>query len=211
MFDKKELAIIIVSSIIIGFMISSFQTSDVLGYSILSILLIVSINTIVKKIAGSFFESEVKINLWEIQRFGWKPESKFKNPMPAGIIFPIIFKLISLGKINWLAFLTFDVEAKVSRAAKRHDIYTFSELSEYHLGVIAAWGIAANLFFAAIWGLIGGPSEMNFIHLSIYYALFNMIPISDLDGNKIFFGSIVLWSFLAAIILLGILFSFLVI
>jgi hypothetical protein len=211
MFDKKELAIIIVSSIVVGFIVSNFQTSRVLGYSILSILLIVTINSIVKKIAGYHFESEVKINLWEIQRFGWRPESKFKNPMPAGILLPILFKLISWGKINWLAFLTFDVEAKVSRAAKRHDIYTFSELSEYHLGVIAAWGIAANLLFAAIGYLLELPPEMNFVNLSLAYALFNMLPISDLDGNKIFFGSITLWSFLAAIILLVMLFSFLAI
>jgi hypothetical protein len=211
MFDKKEIAIIIFSSIILGFVVSNFQTSKVLGYSILSIFLIVLINTIVKKIAGYYFESDVKIGIWEIRQYGWRPENKFKTPLPAGILFPIIFKLISWGKINWLAFLTFDVEAKVSRAARRHDIYTFSELSEYHLGIIAAWGIVANLFFATIGYLIGIPNEMNFVNLSLAYTFFNMIPISDLDGNKIFFGSIILWSFLAAIILLGVLFSFLVI
>jgi Zn-dependent protease len=42
-----------------------------------------------------------------------------------------------------------------------------------------------------------------FSRLSIYFAFFNMIPISDLDGNKIFFGSLILWSFLAALVLIG--------
>jgi len=211
MFNKREVAIIIISSIILGFVLSNFQTSKILGYSILSIFSIVLINTLVKKIAGYYFESDVKVGLWEVGRYGWRPENKFRKPLPAGIFFPIVLKLISLGKFNWLAFLTFDVEAKVSRAARRHDIYTFSELSEYHLGAIAAWGIVANLFFALVAYLIGLPPEMNFIKLSIYYTLFNMIPISDLDGNKIFFGSMILWSFLAAIVLLGILFSFLII
>ncbi len=209
MFDKKEIGIIVFSSILLGFVVSNFQTSKILWYSVISIFSIVLINTIVKKIAGHYFESDVKIGLWEVQRYGWRAESRFKTPLPAGVLLPIFFKLISWGKINWLAFLTFDVDAKVSRAARRHDIYTFSELSEYHLGVIAAWGIAANLFFAIVGYLIGLPSGMNFVSLSVYYAFLNMIPISDLDGNKIFFGSKILWSFLASIVLLGVLFSFL--
>jgi len=211
MFNKKEITIIIVSSVILGFIISNFQTSKILWYSILSIFSIILINTLVKKMAGYYFESDVKVGLWEVGRYGWRSENRFRKPLPAGILFPIILKLISLGKLNWLAFLTFDVEAKVSRAARRHDIYTFSELSEYNLGVIAAWGIIANLFFALIGYLIGLPPEMNFVKLSVYYTLFNMLPISDLDGNKIFFGSMILWSFLAAIVLLGVLFSFLII
>ena len=48
--------------------------------------------------------------------------------------------------------------------------------------------------------LLGYP---DFARLNLYLAFFNMIPISDLDGNKIFFGSIVLWSFLATIVLIG--------
>jgi hypothetical protein len=211
MFDKKEVAIIIVSSVILGFIISNFQTSNILWYSVLSIFSIVLINTLAKKMAGHYFESDVKVGLWEVGRYGWRSENRFRKPLPAGIILPLFIKLITFARVNWLAFLTFDVEAKVSRAARRHDIYTFSELSEYHLGVIAAWGIVANLFFALAGYLIGFPPEMNFVKLSIYYTFFNMLPISDLDGNKIFFGSMILWSFLAAIVLLGVLFSFLII
>lgn len=211
MINKKEILILIVSSIVVGFIVSNFVTSELLWYSALSIFFILLINTLVKKIAGHYFESEVKIGFWELKRYWFRAESHFKKPLAAGLIIPILIKAISLGKINWLAFLTFDVDAKVSRAARRHDIYTFSELSEYHLGVIAAWGIIANLFFAAVAYLIGLPPEMNFVNLSIYYAFFNMIPFSDLDGNKIFFGSLILWSFLAAIVLLGVLFSFLII
>ncbi|MBL7059296.1 hypothetical protein ISS08_02490, partial [Candidatus Pacearchaeota archaeon] len=93
-----------------------------------------------------------------------------------------------------------DVKAKVYRAAKRHGLYSFSEMTEYHLGLIAASGIFINLILAIIGYVIGFPL---FAKLNIYYALFNMIPISDLDGNKIFFGSLVLWSFLAALTLIG--------
>lgn len=211
MFSKKEIAILLIASVIVGFIVGNFETSRIFYYSALSIFSIIFINVFFKKIAGHYFESDVKVGLWEVERYGWRKENRFRKPLPAGFVFPIFFKLISLGKLNWLAFLTFDVDAKVSRAARRHDIYTFSELSEYHLGVIAAWGIVANLFFALIGYLVGMPPEMNFVRLSIYYSLFNMIPISDLDGNKIFFGSQILWAFLASIILLSVFFSFLVV
>lgn len=211
MFDKKEIAIIAMFSIVLGFIVSNFQTSRTFWYSALSILIILSVNTLVKKIAGHYFESDVKINIWEVKRYGWRPGNTFRKGLAAGIILPIFLKLITLGKFNWLACITFDVDAKVSRAAKRHDIYTFSELSEYHLGIIAAWGIFANIFLAIVAYLVGFPSEMNFVKLSIYYAFFNLIPLSDLDGNKIFFGSTILWAFLASIVLLGLLFSFFII
>jgi hypothetical protein len=211
MFNQKEIATIILTSIIIGFIFNDFQTSNMFLYSSLVIFSIIIINSIVKKIAGYYFESEVRVGLWEVKRYGWRAESYFKHAIPAGILFPIFAKIISLGKLTWLALFTFDVEAKVSRAAKRHDIYTFSELSEYHLGVIAAWGIVANLLFAFIAYLLNFPQGIEFIKLSLYYTFFNMLPFSDLDGNKIFFGSMMLWSFLTAIVLLGIFFSFVII
>ena len=71
------------------------------------------------------------------------------------------------------------------------------------MGLIAASGIFANLFFAIIGYLVGGPFFTLFSLLNIWMAFFNIIPISDLDGNKIFFGSLILWSFLAALTIIG--------
>ena len=102
-----------------------------------------------------------------------------------------------------MASLVFEVKPKSYRAAKRHGLYTFSEMTEEHMGYIAAAGIFATLVFAVIGYLLGFTE---FSKLSIYYALFNMFPISSLDGNKIFFGNIVLWSFLASLVVIGLLF-----
>jgi len=101
-----------------------------------------------------------------------------------------------------MASLIFEVKPKVYRAAKRYGLYKFSEMTEYHIGLIAASGIAVNILLGIIGYLINFPL---FAKLNIYYALFNLIPISELDGNKIFFGSFVLWCFLASIVLLGML------
>ena len=81
-------------------------------------------------------------------------------------------------------------------------------MTEEHIGLIAASGIFANLFLGIIGYLIGFPL---FAKLSIWFAFFNMIPISNLDGNKIFFGNLVLWSFLAIITLIGLGYTFLLV
>jgi membrane-associated protease RseP (regulator of RpoE activity) len=146
-----------------------------------------------------------------MQRYGFKPHKHLKRPFPMGAFLPIIVAALTMGYVYWLATLVFDVKAKVYRAAKRHGLYSFTEMTEYHIGLIAAGGIVANLLFALIGYLIGFPEQMNFVSLSIFYALFNMLPISSLDGNKIFFGSIILWSFLATIVLIAVGLAFMIV
>ena len=200
MLNKKEITAILVVTLILGFVISLTESIQILLYSFLAIFIIIVINVATKKIASYYLDSEIQMKIWEVKRYGFKDSRHFKKPLPAGAIFPIIVSVVSLGYITWLAPLEFEVKAKVSRAAKRHGLYTFSEMTEFHIGLIAAAGILANLVLAVIGYFIGFPT---FARLNIYFALFNMIPLSNLDGNKIFFGSLVIWSFLAAIVLIA--------
>jgi hypothetical protein len=208
MLEKKEIISIIVITLLLAFTISLVKSFEIFLYSLLGIFLILAINVIAKKIMSFYLDSEIEIKLWEIKQYGFKAHKSFKKPFPAGAFFPIIVTAFSFGYFTWMASLIFDVKAKVYRAAKRYGLYKFSEMAEYHVALIAAAGIIANLGFAIIGYLIGFNG---FAKLNIYYASFNMLPISSLDGNKIFFGSLVLWSFLASIVLIGLLFSILVI
>ena len=217
MLTKKEIISIIIVTIILAFSITLIQSMDLFLNVLFFIFLIIVINTLAKKIMGYYFEAEVETKLWEMERYGFlgvigrgfmHPSKKFKQALPLGAIMPLVVKVISLGYVNWLASLTFDVKAKKYRTAKRHGFYSFSEMTEFHIGLIAAAGILANLFFAVIGYLIGATE---FARLNIYYAFFNMIPISSLDGNKIFFGSLIIWSFLASIIMIGLGFAFFII
>jgi Zn-dependent protease len=126
---------------------------------------------------------------------------------------PILMRVIlfSFNGFTWMASLVFDVKAKAYHAAKRHGMYSFSEMTEEHIGKIAAAGIFANLFLAVLFYLIGGDFGTLFAKLNIWFVFFNMIPLSDLDGNKIFFGNIILWSFLAVITLIGLAATFLLV
>ena len=200
MLNKKEILIITVIALILAFTISLIESLKIFSYTLITVFLIILINILAKKVVSFYFDSEIEIGLWEIKRYGFKAHKYFKKPFPAGAFFPIITTAFSFGYIVWMASLVFEVKSKIYRAAKRHGLYSFSEMTEYHIGVIAAAGILANIGFAIIGYLINFPE---FVRLNIYYAAFNMIPISDLDGNKIFFGSKVLWSFLASIVLIA--------
>lgn len=202
MLNKKEIAQILITTIIFAFAISLIKTWKIFSYTLLAVFLVLMVNIIAKKIASFYLDSEIEIRLWEIKRYGFKANKYFKTPLQAGAFLPIISKVLffPFKGFIWMASLIFEVKPKIYRAAKRHGLYSFSEMTEFHLGLIAAAGIFANLIFAIIGYLINFPE---FARLNIYYAFFNMIPLSDLDGNKIFFGSIILWALLASMVLIG--------
>ena len=202
MLNKTEVVVIFITTIILAFAINLLQTWESFLFTLLAVFIIILVNTIAKKITSYHLDSEIEVKLWEIKRYGFKASWHFKKPFPLGAFLPILSKLIlfPLNSFVWMASLVFDVKAKTYRAAKRHWLYSFSEMTEDHIGYIAAAGIAINLILAIAGYLIGFPL---FAKLNIYYAFFNMLPISNLDGNKIFFGNIVLWTFLATITLIG--------
>lgn len=200
MFNTKEIVPVVIISLILAFLFGFSKPLDVFFYFFVSMFFVILINVVSKKVAAYYLDSEIEVKLWEINRYGFKPHKRFKRAFPAGILVPFITAVASFGNFIWMSSLVFDVKPKVYRAAKRFGLYSFSEMTENHIGFIAAAGVAANLVFGVI-GYLVGMSE--FARFNIYMAFFNMIPLSDLDGNKILFGSFVLWTFLAALVLIG--------
>jgi len=200
MLNKKEIIAIIVTTIILGFAISLLQSFETFLYTSAMVLIIILLNTFAKKISSFYLDSKIEVGIWEMKRYWYRSHDKLKKPFPIGAFLPIITTILSLGYFVWMASLVFDVKTKVHRAAKRYGLYTFSEMTEYHMGIIAATGVAVNLIFAIIGYLIG---LHEFARLNIYFAFFNMIPLGNLDGNKIFFGNLVMWSFLAIVTLIA--------
>ncbi len=209
MLKYKEILSVLIISVIIAFvMITKYLDFDYLAIAFLLIALTIFINIIAKKIMAYYFESEIEIDIWKIRQFWIKPSYHFKKPFPTGIVFPLILGFASAGYLWWLAVLDFDVKPKVSRAAKKWGHYSWTEMTEWHIGLIAAAGIYANFIAAIIGYLIGFPE---FARLNIYYAGFNLLPISNLDGNKIFFAGrgAVLWITTVVIALIGLAYVFL--
>jgi Zn-dependent protease len=213
MVNKKEVASLVISSIIIAFSITLVKDLNVFLLVLLGVFILISVNIIIKKFMAYLLESEIEVKIWEIKRWGFRTDQYWKKAFPLGIFMPVLMRvlLFSFNGFTWMASLVFDVKAKAYHAAKRHGIYSFSEMTEEHIGKIAAAGIFANLFLAVLFYLIGGDFGTLFAKLNIWFVFFNMIPLSDLDGNKIFFGNIILWSFLAVITLIGLAATFLLV
>jgi Zn-dependent protease len=210
MINKREIAALIISSIVIAFSVALFDNLSMFLWILLGVFILIIVNVLVKKFVAYMLEAEIEMKIWEIRRFEFKAHQHWKNAFPLGAFMPVLSKIIffPLNGFAWMASLVFETKAKAYHAAKRHGIYSFSEMTEEHIGRIAAAGVFVNLLIAFIFYFVGGDFGTLFAKLNIWFAFFNMIPISDLDGNKIFFGNLVLWSFLAVITLIGLGYTF---
>jgi Zn-dependent protease len=210
MFNRREIFSIIIVSVVLAFGITLAKDLYAFLLILLGVFIVILINTFAKKITGFYLDSKVEVRIWEFRRYGFKPEQRSRQPIPAGLIIPLLSKIIlfPLNGFLWMASMVFDVNAKKYKAARRHGIYSFSEITEDQIGIIAASGIIFNLIACVIFYMVGLPL---FAKLNIWFVFFNMLPISDLDGNKIFFGNNVLWVVLAIISLIALGYTFLLI
>jgi hypothetical protein len=210
MINKREALIIPLIILIITFSInlslSIFEEWKTFLYTLLTVAIVILVNVFTKKFIAYRLDSEIEMRVWELGKYNFTRDKHSKKPFPLGAFIPIVSKIIlfPLKSFVWMASLVFDVKPRIYRGAKRFGLYTFSEVTEYHLGLIAAAGIVINLVLSAVSYFLGFPL---LARLSMYYAFFNILPISDLDGNKIFFGNLIMWAFLASLVLIGMLFA----
>jgi hypothetical protein len=208
MINKKEIFIvalvIMIITLSLSLSINLIEEWKTTFFTLITVSIVILSNILAKKFTAYHLDSEIEMKVWEIKNYGLAPWMHFKKPFPVGAFFPIISKIIffPINSFVWMASLVFDVKPRVYRSAKRFGLYTFSDVTEYHLGLIAASGVLMNLIIAGIGYFAGFPL---LARLSMYYAFFNILPFSDLDGNKIFFGSKIMWSFLASLVLIGML------
>lgn len=223
--ELKEIGYII-GAMMLVFIAISFNpivtgnfTLYLLILNIIGAISVLLVNVLAKKVAAYYYQAKIEFQPWKISRFGYRPHEHFKNPVNAGIFFPLIFTIVSYGYFFWLAILEFEVFATSARATKMHGAHRYTQMTDFHIGMIAAFGVLANFLLAIICYFIGF-TEIS--RLSIYFAAFSLVPLSNLDGTKIFFagGGLVgqkgffstpfLWLLLVLIcaILLGFIFVF---
>lgn len=200
--DIKESAHILAAIIIVAIVLSFkeiFQGEWLAAVgALLSSALLILVVVCAKKVAAFSLDASAKNRIWGISRWGFAAHRYFKREVPAGLIAPLFFTLISLGALKIMPVLTYEASALKARAARRFGYYSYTIMSEWHNALIGTAGIGAVLLLSfasyfAPWNL-GMLSKA-----AAYYALVNLIPISNLDGTQIFFGSRVLWTVLLAI------------
>lgn len=192
---STQALIIIISTIVLAITVTmgNLSLSTAAG---ISFLIIILSNFIIKYIVAYILESKISINFWNWYQWGFRKDSHFKKPVPM-IWLPIVLAFITRGMFWWLGVLSFDVEPRTERVAKRHGLYRFTQMTEWHIAWIAAFGIIINLTLAIVGYILGFEF---FAKLNIYFAVWSLIPLSDLDGNKILMASRIMWFVLAVIV-----------
>lgn len=197
MFTIKEIIWILIAILIGGFVIglSSSLRPSLIGLLWASIIILVSV--IAKKITAPFYSLKIEHKAWGFKRWGWYERSEFKKPIPLGIILPFFFSVLSLGIIKPLTLLQFDAENLANkRALRKRGAYRYSEINDSDIAFTAAWGFWALILLAIIGFFLKQPEITKY---SIYYGIWNLIPFSNLDGTKIFFGSLINWILLVIV------------
>lgn len=211
--ETKEIWHIIIAVIILAFAVSvgaNFVALTLVNFlwALLFFAIISLVSVVAKKLTAHYLEAGVETRIWYFQRYWIRERDYFKMPIPIGVILPFLMTIASLGSYFWLAATQSEITAKKSRVIKRHDFYSYTEMTEFHIALICAAGIFACLVLSFLAYLINVPDLGKY---AIYFAFFNMIPLGKLDGTKIFFGSVIMWFVLAAITVIGTLYALLLV
>jgi len=138
------------------------------------------------------------LSIWGIERFWFSKSSKisklsflgakFKS-FKVGLIIPIIFSILSMGLINVATIAHTKIkEISSQRAGKKYTHLTDFEVARIHLA-----GPLACLLLAIVLSPL--DSFNNLVEISKLIAIYSFVPLGNLDGTKILFGSIPLYLF----------------
>lgn len=197
---NQEAKVLLITSLLLTLVISLkdiFQGRfTTIGLAFIGAILIITANVGAKKIFAKMYNASVRHEFWKWERYGLKPGYRLEKPIPLGIIASLIITLLSSGIIKLPVFLSYETTAHPG-SKRKFAGYTFTEMTDWHTASIGASGIIAVLIlsFVTYWA----PGLHLITQAAAYYAFFNLIPFSKLDGAQIFMGSRPLWTALALI------------
>ncbi len=214
MFTQKEIKHLIISILLLGFVFgfndgnkSFIANLWVLNFIRITLLVAITIlfRELIIKLYAKRKGATSEYNSWFIQRV-WFTQPKLKPGIPFGYIFSILGAAISNGKFFFTAMGIHDLkENRNARVGRKTILLTYFEEC-----LIILSGVYANLFLIFLSVFLMNNYDINlnaFIDINFFLIFWNLIlPISDLDGAKIFFGSKLLWIFSVLFVVLSYLF-----
>jgi len=206
---KKEITGIIITIILLWLIIGISYESETFKLNlnpfwILAAIIIIIIPIIAKKFAAPRYSAKIEHKIWGWQQWGFTTKSKFKKPIPMGIIFPLLISVLTLGFLKPIAFLEFHAEnnfpLRIQKKQGTRRRERKMDLNESDLAFISAYGFYSLLILALISSIISTffNTELTIIitKYAIIYGAWNLFPWGNLDGMKTFMGSPVTYSFL---------------
>ena len=190
-FTKKECIWIIVSILIMAFIMGFSDKPNLSPILILFSAIIILVNILAKKFASGFYSIKIEHTIWSFKQFWFTKRAHLKKAFPIGLIFPFFFSILSLGIIKPFTLLQFEsenvIQTRILRQSGKHRRY---EINETDIAFTAAWGFWILIALAIIASFFKQPEITKY---AVYYGIWNLIPVSQLDGCKLFFGSFFNW------------------
>ena len=209
MFSKKESIALLISVLVLTFVFGFDDGSEVFVFSnwlinFIGIFLLATFAVLFRELIVKWFasrhDSRSEYETWNIHQVWF--DKRLKRGIPFGIFLSLVLAFVSLGKFFFTAVGVHKFkENKNARVGRK-----FQNLSYYEEAQIASMSILSSLFLAVIGLLLGNLFSLNvgtFVGINFYIALFNMLPFSDLDGSKVFFGSLLTYIFLLVFIVIA--------
>ncbi|MCL6500589.1 MAG: hypothetical protein K6T16_00960 [Candidatus Pacearchaeota archaeon] len=193
----EETIILIIASLFLGFLISlelvwpkiSIDEYAFLEGSLISLLML-STFVIAQKVVAYHLDCKIKTKLISFRKYwfqSYKEGRKAELPFefPAWLLLPLAIALLTNGLIKWLAILNFDIEPKATRARRK-----WQELTESDIGKIAISGPIAVIAL----GLLFKIANFNeYASLCAWLAFLALVPIGL--GFKILNSTRITWVF----------------
>ena len=190
--EKREILSVTVSIILCAVVIS-FIDGEIRAPFLLSALaisaVIILISVCSKKLTAGNIDVGIKLKIWEFQRYGLAAKQKFRSPFPIGLLLPLILVIISNGMLKFLAFLQFESKALPAKAVKKYGLRRFSGIMEWDDALIVFYSVLPLMILAIAASFFDSAFFNSLSRYSMFYVISNLIPISQLDGTKLFFGS----------------------
>jgi len=215
-FTKKEIKALLVTIFIVAlaFGFDDKKPTFDAGYwlaNLFRMLIIVTIaflmKEFVRKLVAKTQGFDTEYGLWKIKRYRLKPvpavinflgKSWIVRSIPAGAILSVLVTLISKGKLFFVAIGSYDL---IIRKSGRFGKKTF-HITDYDEAKIAVVGPLVNVALMITFQFFNKNGMFDsFVFINGMIAAFHMIPVSSLDGAKIFFGSKVMYMFTLAFVL----------
>lgn len=200
--ERREVAQIFAAILLLFVVAGATFAMEGNAFSLLQVFvfsfIVIGVPIVIKNLVAFALDASVEHRLWNVYYFGFGKKQHFEEEQPFGLYVPLVCSVVTLGFFKVMTFLTYETKALKYRAAKRFGAYSYTEMSEWHNGLIGAAGVV-SLWIIAIVGYLPGWEFL--AKMASFYAFWSMVPISDLDGSQIFFGSRVLWIVLAIVTL----------
>lgn len=190
--DGEEIGSIILALLVMTFVVGfSELTVEAFLYAFIISFTLVFVFIVSQKVVADYLGLDIKFKLWTFKRYWLRWQDEFDWEFPMWITLPLILAVASNGFLRWTALLVF-----VTRITPKKVATKFSEIREFDLALVAASGIFSALAIALIMKMVG---LNEFASIASWFAVLNTIPLGNLNGTKLFFGSKVLWIFLVVL------------